>query len=1031
MSEEPKPLVPLPDPKKSLDSQTEKKRGSLSPTGSRKSSALPPAKKKPSVVPPAHDKESSPAARGQKELASLPGSKKSSLSAPGNQKGSPSQPGNKENASTLAGSKKGSISPPVDENAVLSPSDASALPPGKKKPSLVPPAHDKGSSPTAKGQKESASIPGSKKSSLSAPGSQKGSPSQPGNKENASALAGSKKGSISPPVDENAVLSPSDASALPPGKKKPSVQPPSRDKGSSPAGRGQKESPSLPGSKKSSLSAPGSQKGSSFQPGNKSKASSLAGSKTGSTSQPAGSKKGSTSQPVAENDTSNAYLAPPGSNGTDWPVGKNEEEALRGSVQYPLQDQQNHHDPFPLPKAPTSPQPAADDRRNAIIGVAVVVAVVVTALFLLRLSKAKGPDQDTSTTSTTGGPPQDSSTTLITGAGLRALCESEACQRVASQLRRGLNPRSPPCDDFYEHVCGAWKDPPHEGDELFQKLVDDVGEATRGQTIPTAGQTAIQKAAMAYQSCEDIVAKNSTSMATAKRILEEAGFFSSALWDRPVSILNATFFLALTWRIASPFRIEYMQHTKLGFTLRIAPSQSVTAYVKRRQHPDWGSRSEVAFQEMEGTFQQGGEPKITYDEWKLSDDRVTKEWKNILVASQGELQAWNESTILEAVKGMTESDWTFLLDTYFNSPKSLRFYIDSPKLFSSFAMLLDIIGADMVRPYYRWYMVEILACVVYAPWIIRRHGDYKNALKHHRRFCFAITEKSAGYAFLAPYVKTAFSTRVEDDITNTLRQVRGAYAKLLAESEAFRPNISVLPSYASNSGRVFDLFRVSGDATLEEHYAQYEDMTSDPLENWKRLRVGLTKSFYGHVTMDSAGAAVKTVRFFTLDYVNFDFTLRPDVAVLPFFDPSLPAELKLAGLGLITASAMAETLHASLGRTQPASHAWNETHACMHSHGLRTSSEPDLLKRTVALAAVVTALNKPTDGAAPLVLRDVPELSGIQLLFAAWCNLKCGDAYGQKLCNEPVRELRSFAETFHCGADAKMRKATTCTAGWF
>ncbi|KAH9372696.1 hypothetical protein HPB48_007777 [Haemaphysalis longicornis] len=719
MSEEPKPLVPLPDPKKSLDSQTEKKRGSLSPTGSRKSSALPPAKKKPSlVVPPAHDKESSPTARGQKESASLPGSKKSSLSAPGSQKGSPSQPGNKENASALAGSKKESTSPPVDENAFLSPSDASALPPGKKKPSVLPPSRDKGSFSASRGQKESPSLPGSKKSSLSAPGSQKGSSLQPGNKSKASSLAGSKTGSTSQP----------------------------------------------------------------------------AGSKKGSTSQPAGSKKGSTSQPVGENDTSNAHLAPPGSDGTNWPVGKNEEQALRGNVQYPLQNQQNHYDPFPLPEAPTSPPSTADNRRNAIIAVVVVIAVVVAALLLLRLSKAKISTEDSSTTSTMG-------------TSLRGLCESEACQRVASQLRRGLNPRSPPCDDFYEHVCGAWKDP--------------------GCSISSA-------------------------------------------------------------------------------------------------------------------------------------------------------QTWLDRT--------TDGTW--------------------------------------------W---KSLACVVYAPWIIRRHGDYKNALKHHRRFCFAITEKSAGYAFLAPYVKTAFSTKVEDDITDTLRQVRGAYATLLAESEAFRPNMSALPSYATNSGRVFDLFRVSGDAALEERYAQYEDMTSDPLENWKRLRVGLTKSFYGHVTMDSAGAAVKTVRFFTLDYVNFDFTLRPDVAVLPFFDSSLPAELKLAGLGSITASAMAETLHASLGWTQPASHAWNETHACMHAHGLppRTSSESDLLKRTLALAAVVTALKKPTDGAAPLVLRDVPELSGIQLLFAAWCNLKCGEAYGRQLCNEPVRELRSFADTFHCGADAKMRKTTTCTARWF
>lgn len=305
---------------------------------------------------------------------------------------------------------------------------------------------------------------------------------------------------------------------------------------------------------------------------------------------------------------------------------------------------------------------------------------------------------------------------------------------------------------------------------------------------------------MAYQSCEDIVAKNSTSMDTVKMILEEAGFFSSAVWDRPLAILNATFFLAITWRIASPFKIEYMRHTQLGFTLRIGPSQSVVAYVKRRQQPDWAARSKDDFKEMEGTFQPDREPTVTYEQWKTIDEQVTNDWKDKLaiVKSEGELQAWNETTIYEVVQDMSRGNWLILLGTYFNSTGSIRFYVESPELFSSFARLPSFVRPEMARPYYRWYMVEILACVVYAPWIIRRHPDYASALKHQRRFCFAILEKSAGYAFLAPYIKKTFSTQIDEDITNMLRRVRGAYGELLAKSDGFHPNLSMLPSYATN-----------------------------------------------------------------------------------------------------------------------------------------------------------------------------------------------------------------------------------------
>ncbi|XP_077560691.1 uncharacterized protein LOC144175479 [Haemaphysalis longicornis] len=692
---------------------------------------------------------------------------------------------------------------------------------------------------------------------------------------------------------------------------------------------------------------------------------------------------------------------------------------------------------------------------NIMIGVLVVVVLVLAALVLLYLSRAKGTALQSSTdvtstensssspippsSSSVTSPPPFSATSSSTPQTTPAvLCDSEACQRAATQLLRGLSPESPPCDDFYRHVCGAWKRPPaYEADELFQKLVDDVAEESRAQTeIPSFGQTATQKAAMAYQACENIVAKKSTNMATVRLILEEAGMFPPESYDHPVDILNASFFLALTWRIASPFRIEFMRHTELGFTLRIGPSQSAVAYVRRREKLVWVARSKGDFKEMEATFQPDGEPKFSYDDWAVIDDVVTKEWRDILDADppQTGLLGWNETTIYDSVPGMNQTDWDFLFSKYFNSPQALRFYVDSPALFLSFTNIPNLLGAKGAQAFYRWYMVEILACVVYAPWVIRLYADYESAVKHQRRFCFAIMEKSVGYAFLAPYVKKMFSTPVLGNIARMLRQVRGTYDTLFAHSEVFHPDTGLLPSYAVDSGQVFKLLLMPDLYTLEEHYANYEDMTEDPLVNWRRLRTGLTKSLYGKVTMNSAGDVIKSVQFFTIvDYKN-DFILRPDVAALPFFDPGLPSQLKLAGVGSIMASAMVDILRTRefAGSLRDLAE-WNKSHACMHHPGLPdwTPGQHDLLKRTVALAAIVSASKKSYDEDSLMALKDVPQLSGAQLLFAAWCHLMCGEEFGQQLCNEPLGELQSFFETFKCNASAKLRKTKICTAGWF
>ncbi|KAH9372631.1 hypothetical protein HPB48_016325 [Haemaphysalis longicornis] len=540
-------------------------------------------------------------------------------------------------------------------------------------------------------------------------------------------------------------------------------------------------------------------------------------------------------------------------------------------------------------------------------------------------------------------------------------------------------------------------------------------------------------AAMAYQTCEDIVRGNRTSMTTVKLVLHEAGFFSLGTWNTSLKILNASFFLEVKWRIASPFKIRFVQKTGPGLAIHLGPSQSVEEYLDRRQQSDWGIRSYYDFDEMKGTFQSDIEEKIPYAVWQRADDKVTNDWLRKLPTGEKKMkpQSWDESDMYEKVTIMSRDDWATLLNTYFGNPMPLTFRVLSPDLFSSFAGLPNLVGHDMARPYYRWYMVEVLAGAVYAPWITRRHPDYNSALQHQRRKCFAILETSAGYAFLAPYVRNTFSTEVTDDIVSLLRQVRGAYGKLFARTGNFSKMANLLPSYSTDSGHVLDFL---DDATLEERYYHYEAMTTDPLDNWRRLKTGLESSVHGDVTMDAPGDVINHLRFYIPLNPHQDFILRPDVAVLPYFDPRMPPVLKLAGLGSIMAYAMTDAIYAAkYNWTDGERKTWDSSISCIRHWVSSVSDSPegqlDLLKRTLALATVVLAQQKLAveSESGAIVLKDLPELSGTQLLFVAWCHLECGKKHGLRRCNVPVEDLPSFAEAFKCKEGARMRAFELCT----
>ncbi|XP_037561551.1 uncharacterized protein LOC119440741 [Dermacentor silvarum] len=473
--------------------------------------------------------------------------------------------------------------------------------------------------------------------------------------------------------------------------------------------------------------------------------------------------------------------------------------------------------PEPAPPSASSPPSKPNQRKLLVIGVAVLVGIVGLLVIMMLLGGSK----------------------TQTGGVTTVSCESEHCKHVAKLLLDSVSPDVDPCDNFYQRVCGGWKYGGSQGDVLFEKLIDDVTDLIRTMEVPPTGQSPVQKAALAYQTCEDIVAKNNTNLTTLVQILEEAGLYAPPGWTGPVNALNATFLLHFRWSIAAPIKFTYVRPAHRGLTLRMAPSESLKAYARRRQEPGFYDGLRNDYEVFHTTFEPNMLPNVTYDHWKKIDQNVVTDSMKILntLDSTNDFAGWNETTIQDAIQGVSQQQWTSILNTYFNSSNSLRLYVDSLFLFKKFMQLPNQFGAMESQAYFRWYMVEILARRVYAPWIIREFPTYQDAVKYQYRFCYAILEQTASYAFLAPYVSKMFTADVKSDIKQLLQMVRESYNQLFAKGDQLHSNVKRLHSYANDTGHVFDLLSLSQESSLQENYATYEDMTSDPLLNWKRLMV--------------------------------------------------------------------------------------------------------------------------------------------------------------------------------------------------
>lgn len=642
-----------------------------------------------------------------------------------------------------------------------------------------------------------------------------------------------------------------------------------------------------------------------------------------------------------------------------------------------------------------------------------------------------------------------------------AVCKSAPCAQFAIALRASLSRRIRPCDDFYGHVCGSWDAKRTDTVQvaLLQRMFHAVNDLNRKATVAVpSSQTAEQKVAMAFQACEDLVAKNHSSMDAVRRMLMEAGLFSPPVWTGPHDVVNTSCFLETRWHMAPLITFKLEREDSL---LALAPSMWAKKHFARRSRR---MPLESDFNALHGFFASRppgshavveSEPStadMTSAELRSLDNRVTLELGGELLqpAKEGRL-LFDYSTIGSFVPEIDGQVWRLLLHGCLDHTGPLVYSVYHPAFVRKVLSLPARIGAPAAQQYLRWYIIETLAANYHGPWMVEVAGGQERALLNQQFKCHRMLLKYAGRAFVAPYIRNFFTKTVERDLKMLHRDLTDAYEYLL---QALRPLVPTFSfgAYDERHDRdnrrngttkmhrgPFEIVTKSSDAYLNEAYQNFSDMSADSFENWLRLKAGFGHSDRDKVSFPQVYPKRLAPMFFDFvekgdDGVVKDFRLLPDIIAVPFYHAEAPIVFKLGGLASLISSALL-ALVLDKGFVDRGNVSWAGQVAgqnrpvgeCARRIVQALEQESEATARLLEVAALHHVLKTQEAGGDPaVVLADVPQLVGTQLQYAVWCYLQCGEVRGRHRCNAPLRELPSFADAFACPADAPMRKAITC-----
>ncbi|KAH8024440.1 hypothetical protein HPB51_022949 [Rhipicephalus microplus] len=543
-------------------------------------------------------------------------------------------------------------------------------------------------------------------------------------------------------------------------------------------------------------------------------------------------------------------------------------------------------------------------------------------------------------------------------------------------------------------------------------------------------RTAMQKAAMLYQSCAHVYTLDRNHMGETRSLLAGFGVHWPKL-SNTSSLLRIFFSMATTWSWACV--LQFILQSSGHVTVR--PSPFYLSMLSGRQRLlEKGADEDhyqVYYDSMVAAFGGAGARAYSYEELRVLENKVVPVLSAALATPNSTTLKNSTINVMvnKTANPIPSSVWESSIRSSLNLSEGLVLLvsIESVDFFKQFFALV-VNETEAVMAYYvGWVVAQALSLMSSSEAIKKYFMSNKTlASKEHALFCAGIAHVYMGIAFYANYMTRQVTRRMLADVLTIEKTVQKALRGHLGASPWFAtiPEPMLTDAALVNSLR---LLEAPNATVLDDMYGAFPDMSENVFDNVRHAAEARAKTA-ADISMAEFVTSGTARLFFHSTHEQFQ--LLPEILEEPFYELEYPEAVKYATLGgeiaqAYSSAAFAESTDSKLQL------AFSLKSACFFERQVLLrhlgQEQVELVRRVTSLHVILSALAEATNGHVQTArLVGYEDWTDVELLLVFWCFVQCGGRNGRRKCNGPLTLVEDFARAFGCKQGDPMYSGHNC-----